>query len=137
MRTRTLLHHAIAFRLEAPITWFVCVAARLAHTVVRRGAGDNSAPPEKGVTWGPAAAWPPQPITEHGQPREIDDPKVPHLHASPFPHTPHWRFTPFIQPANSFRQDAWTLNVHAMHSQCPPHCSSAKSCSIWALGITT
>jgi hypothetical protein len=40
-----------------------------------RGAGDNSAPSEKGVTWGPAATWPPQPLTESGQPREEDDPK--------------------------------------------------------------
>jgi hypothetical protein len=52
------------------------IAARLAQSVVRRGAGDDNAPKEKGVTWGPAATWPPQPITEHGQPREIDDPKV-------------------------------------------------------------
>ena len=50
--------------------------------MVRRGAGDDSAPKEKGVTWGPAATWPPQPITEHGQPREIDDPKVGGRHIS-------------------------------------------------------
>jgi len=41
------------------------------RAVVRRGAGDDNAPAEKGVTWGPAASWPPQPITESGQPRFV------------------------------------------------------------------
>ena len=40
-----------------------------AHAAASSLAAEDCRGPLQGVTWGPAASWPPQPITEHGQPR--------------------------------------------------------------------